>query len=204
MPESTAALERILTAARSEFLENGYLSASLRSIVRSAGLTTGAFYGYFSSKAELFSALVEPHYTYVLTRFLRAQAEFAALPHERQPENLSTISGDAMLEILHYAYDHPDEFRLLLCCADGTRFAGMIDEMVEAEIDATHAYQAVLAELGHPSPDIDSNLEHILVTGMFNAYFELIIHRMPLADAENYLTCVREFYTAGWMKIMRQ
>ena len=51
-------LERILSAAMREFLEKGYQSASLRNIVKTAGVTTGAFYGYFKSKEELFGALV--------------------------------------------------------------------------------------------------------------------------------------------------
>ena len=39
---------------------------------------------------------------------------------------------------------------------------------------------------------------------MFNAYFELIIHAMPLEEAEKYLAELQEFYTAGWLKIMGQ
>ena len=35
--------------------------ASLRYIVKQAGVTTGAFYGYFSSKEALFASIVEPH-----------------------------------------------------------------------------------------------------------------------------------------------
>ena len=47
-------------------------------------------------------------------------------------------------------------------------------------------------------------MEHILITGMFHTFFELIIHEMPLKDAENYVKEMRAFYTAGWMKIMGQ
>ena len=76
--------------------------------------------------------------------------------------------------------------------------------MVEIEVDGTHAYQDVLRQLGRPSPQIDARLEHILITGMFYTFFELIIHEMPLKDAENYVREMRVFYTAGWMKIMGQ
>ena len=91
-----------------------------------------------------------------------------------------------------------------MCCAEGTRFAGLVDEMVQIETDATHNYFQVLEELGRPVPDIDLRLEHILITGMFRTFFELIIHAMPLNEAENYLREMRAFYTAGWMKIMGQ
>ena len=202
--EHLTTLESIHRAAKAEFLEKGFQSASLRNIVKTAGMTTGAFYGYYKSKEGLFEALVSEHYDFILNRFQAAQREFAALPHEQKPEHLSNISGLSMFDMLHYAYLHLDEFKLILCCSEGTRFAGLIDEMVEIEVTATHAYQKVLAELGRPSPRIDPQLEHILITGMFNAFFELVIHEMPLSDAENYLHEMRAFYTAGWMKIMGQ
>lgn len=55
MPETHSTLEHIHIAAKKEFLEKGFRSASLRIIVKSAGVTTGAFYGYYSSKEELFA-----------------------------------------------------------------------------------------------------------------------------------------------------
>ena len=50
-------LEKIHQTATAEFLEKGFQGASLRNIVKSAGVTTGAFYGYYSSKEALFAAL---------------------------------------------------------------------------------------------------------------------------------------------------
>ena len=69
MPETHSTLEHIHIAAKKEFLEKGFRSASLRNIVKSAGVTTGAFYGYYSSKEELFAALVDEHYKYLLTKY---------------------------------------------------------------------------------------------------------------------------------------
>ena len=52
MDEKTVStLERIQQAALDEFSEKGFLGASLRQIVKNAGVTTGAFYGYFSRTA---------------------------------------------------------------------------------------------------------------------------------------------------------
>lgn len=196
--------EMIHTAAKKEFLEKGFKSASLRNIVKMAGVTTGAFYGYYNSKEVSFEALVGEQYETFMQCFKKAQADFAKLPPEEQKKNMGEISGQCMHDMLFYAYKNLDELKLLLCCSEGTRFAGMIDEMVEIESVATHDYQAVLEGLGCPVPQIDERLEHILITGMFNAFFELIIHEMPLEQAEKYLTEMQEFYTAGWMKIMGQ
>ena len=106
-PEST--LARIHQAARSEFREKGFQGASLRNIVKSVGMTTGAFYGYYKSKEALFEALVGAHYRYLVGRFCQAQKEFARLPRDRQPEVLGDFSGACMFDMLHYAYDHLEE-----------------------------------------------------------------------------------------------
>ena len=42
--------------AMEEFTEKGFQGASLRQIVKQAGVTTGALYGYFSSKEALFAS----------------------------------------------------------------------------------------------------------------------------------------------------
>lgn len=197
-------LNAILSTAEKEFREKGFLSASLRNIVKTAGVTTGAFYGYFKSKEELFEALVGEQYEYFLNCFIKAQTDFADLPLEEQPEMLGNISGACMHEMLHYAYEHLGAFKLMLCSSEGTRFSGLVDKMVEIETEGTHEYLKVLEALGRPSPPIDEHLEHILITGMFNTFFELIIHEMPFERAEHYLKEMRAFYTAGWMKIMGQ
>ncbi|MFQ7355450.1 MAG: TetR/AcrR family transcriptional regulator [Coprococcus phoceensis] len=41
------------------FWKKGFQAASFRNIVKNAGVTTGAFYGYYKSKEELFEALVK-------------------------------------------------------------------------------------------------------------------------------------------------
>ena len=69
----TATLEKIQEAALTEFLDKGFLGASLRQIVKNAGVTTGAFYGYFSSKEALFASIVEPHAKALMGKFMEAQ-----------------------------------------------------------------------------------------------------------------------------------
>ena len=51
---------------------------------------------------------------------------------------------------------------------------------------------------------IDKRLEHILVTGMMNAYFEIMIHDVPKEEALHYVKELNDFYTARWERIMGQ
>ncbi len=52
--------ERIVDAAKSEFLESGYEKASMRSIAGKSKLTVGNLYHYFKNKEELNSFIVGP------------------------------------------------------------------------------------------------------------------------------------------------
>lgn len=195
---------RILNAAQAEFLEKGFRAASLRTIVKQAGVTTGALYGYYESKEALFQALVGACYEHFLSVFQNALEAFDRLPIEQQPEHMSNVSQTCLEELLLYMFEHREAFHLLLLCSEGTRYADLKEKLVQLEVDATHRYYLVLEQLGMPAPQIDPRLEHILVTGLMNAYFEMIIHDMPLEDAQQYLRELHSFYSAGWGKIMGQ
>ena len=197
-------LEMIHTASKAEFMEKGFQAASLRNIVKTTGVTTGAFYGYYYSKEELFAALVDPAYEYMMSRYRQAHESFENLPMEKQPEQMGKMSAECMNDLLAYSFEHMDEFYLILKCSEGTKYAGMIDDMVELEVESTHKYYNVLEQLGASVPKIDERLEHIMATGMINAFFEMVLHKMPFEDAKVFLQQLNDFYTAGWMKIMGQ
>lgn len=103
-------LEMIHTAAKAEFMEKGFQAASLRNIVKTAGVTTGAFYGYYDSKEELFAALVDPAYEYMMSRYRQAHESFENLPMEKQPEQMGKMSAECMNDLLAYSFEHMDEF----------------------------------------------------------------------------------------------
>ena len=48
--EGSNTINNILKCAKAEFLEKGFKDASLRTIAKQAGVTTGAIYGYFKDK----------------------------------------------------------------------------------------------------------------------------------------------------------
>ena len=52
--------EKIMKAAMEEFLEYGFMDASMRRIAGKVDMTVSALYKHFPSKEDMFSALVEP------------------------------------------------------------------------------------------------------------------------------------------------
>mgnify|MGYP002975253475 CR=1 FL=1 len=154
--KSSATLENILHAALEEFSDKGFLGASLRQIVKKAGVTTGAFYGYFSSKEALFASIVEPHAAALMGRFMEAQTSFAELPEEQQPSHMGVESRTYLDWMVDYICDHREPVKLLLCKAEGTSYEHFVHNMVEVEVEYTLQYLEVLHRLGHECPQLDA------------------------------------------------
>lgn len=200
--KSTVTLENIQRAALAEFSEKGFLGASLRQIVKSAGVTTGAFYGYFSSKEALFASIVEPHAAALMGRFMEAQTFFAELPEAEQPEHMGVESSSYLHWMVDYICSHREPVKLLLTRAEGTSYEHFVHNMVEAEVESTMQYLDVLRRLGRIVPELDRQLCHIVASGMFNGIFEVVVHDMAHDKALRYVDQLRDFYTAGWLKLM--
>ena len=145
---ATTTLENIEQAALAEFLDKGFQGASLRQIVKNAGVTTGAFYGYFSSKEALFASIVEPHAAALMGRFMEAQLSFAELPETEQPAHVGKESGAYLTWMVDYICQHREPVKLLLCGAEGTSYENFVHNMVEVEVEATLEYIEVLRRAG--------------------------------------------------------
>lgn len=200
--QTNTTLKSIQQAAMNEFLDKGFQGASLRQIVKNAGVTTGAFYGYFSSKEALFNALVEPHAAALMGRFMEAQTAFAELPEEEQPAHMGEESGNCVNWMVDYICQHREPVKLLLCRAEGTSYENFVHNMVEVEVESTLRYMEVLRHLGREVPMLSRSLCHIIASGMFNGLFEIVIHDMPRDQALRDVEQFRNFYTGGWLKLM--
>ena len=199
---SSATLEKIQQAALTEFLDKGFLSASLRQIVKNAGVTTGAFYGYFSCKEALFASIVEPHAAALMGRFMEAQTSFAGRPETEQPEHMGEDSESCLDWMVDYICQNREPVKLLLCRAEGTGYESFVHNMVEVEVEYTLRYMEVLRRLGRRVPTLSRSLCHIIASGMFNGLFEVVIHDMPYEQALRDVKQLRAFYTAGWLELV--
>ena len=199
---SSATLEKIQQAALTEFLDKGFLSASLRQIVKNAGVTTGAFYGYFSCKEALFASIVEPHAAALMGRFMEAQTSFAGRPEAEQPEHMGEDSQSCLDWMVDYICQNREPVKLLLCRAEGTGYESFVHNMVEVEVEYTLRYMEVLRRLGRRVPTLSRSLCHIIASGMFNGLFEVVIHDMPYEQALRDVKQLRAFYTAGWLELV--
>ena len=111
--------ENIIAAAKQEFLEKGYVDASLRTIASAAGTSTNSIYVRFGDKEGLFSAIVEPVLNEMVERFLKIQERFHQMSPDEQAAQMPEYSDGGTAELVDYMYENLDEFRLLLDASQG-------------------------------------------------------------------------------------
>lgn len=200
--EEQSTLNRILQCGKEEFLRKGFSEASLRNIVRQAGVTTGAFYGYFPDKMALFNALVASAAEGLREHFLGIQQEFATLPPARQAAEMPSFAGGEMAGILDYIYNNYDAFKLILCCSVSTPYADYIDSIVEIESEYTLRFFETMRNAGYRLREPDPHLMHMLANALFSGIFEVVVHDSKKEDAARNIKELMDFFTAGWLKIL--
>ncbi len=194
--------ENILSTAKRHFLRDGLDGASLRNIVKDAGLTTGAFYKYFPTKDSLFDALIDPYVEHIYQIYDDVLADFEALSPQEQTDHMAAASEDGLDRLVDYVYDNYDSFRLLLKCGDSGKYADFIHSMVEREIQSTLNYIDTLQKAGMEIPTIKKDLLHMISTGFFSAVFQIIEHDMEKATAKANIAQLKEFQTGGWERLL--
>ena len=194
--------ENILNTAKKHFLRDGLDGASLRNIVKDAGLTTGAFYKYFPSKESMFDALIDPYVEHIYKIYDDVLAEFEELSPQEQTDHMAVSSEDGIARIIDYVYDNYDSFRLLLKCGDSGKYVDFIHSMVEREMQSTLNYMETMRKAGFDIPLIGKSLLHMVSTGFFSAVFQIIEHDMEKETAKANIAQLKEFQTGGWEKLL--
>lgn len=193
--------KNILNTARKHFLKDGFSGASLRNIVKDAGLTTGAFYKYYPTKEALFDALTDPYIEHIYQIYDRIVEDFEKLSAKEQTSNMSDTSGNGMDQMIDYIYEHYDNFRLLLKCGDSGKFETFIHNMVDREMRSSLEYVKKMKEDGIEIPIVGESLMHMIYTGFFSSIFQIIEHDIDKEIAKRNVHKLREFNTGGWERL---
>lgn len=191
----------ILETAKRHFLSDGLTGASLRNIVKDAGLTTGAFYKYYPTKEALFDALTDPYLEHIYEIYDQVVSEFEKLLADDQTKNMASISDEGMEQMLDYVYDHYDNFKLLLKCGDSGKYEDIIHGMVDREIKSSHRYLEKMKEEGVEVPVVDDSLMHMIYTGFFSSIFQIIEHDIDRITAKENIKQLKQFNIGGFERL---
>ena len=191
--------ERILAAARNEFMQYGFKDASMRRIGAQAGMTAAALYRHFENKDELFAALAEPAvqdlYNWIDAHVSRAEAAVSA-----GGQDLWRDTEIDMMCLL--VYPSMAEYRLLLNRAAGSRYENLLHDLV---MDQQRRMEEMLSQLrarGYAVREISPQELHLLLTATCTALFEPVIHEYSYEEAFRCLDTLEVFFLPGWKQIL--
>lgn len=196
--ENSDTKKKIQEVGKREFLKKGFKDASLNHIVAEAGFTKGAFYGYYKDKAALFEDLVADAADSLMNQFKAAQeAHFELIPEDKTSQSRE-LSTQYLRFFVEYIYDHFDAFKLVLCCADGTKYENYVNDLVELDVARTEQYYGLLREQGKIVGTVSWELHHMLTSAYFTAVFETVVHNMAREQALSYIEELATFFNSGW------
>lgn len=201
--------ENLLKAAKEEFLEKGYMKASLRNICKKADVTTGALYFFFQDKEDLFGALVEKPLREIYAIMKAHYEEEATL----LPEDLLALGGvldpvhgsrdyEAALGVVEYIYQYQDEFLLLLTKAQGSRYENCMDEFIE--LSETHYRRmAEMMDRTTGKKGMDEDILHCVVHLQMETFTQPITHGLEKERAKKQIASMVKFLMGGWFGLWK-
>ncbi len=196
--ECTETLKKIHESAKKHFLANGFQRASLRKIVSDAGFTLGAFYGYYDSKEELFHALVEQTANGILTALTEMAAILNALPDDQKLAKMTEVFSEGMARLVDYLWEYRDETRLLLQCADGTRYEDFLSEMMEQDI-------LFMAQAGGRSElPMEPLAQKLLVRSYFSVLGQAVLEGNTWEEILKTMEDIQAVFTNGMVQILQR
>lgn len=199
--DKTETYEKILPAAREEFLEKGFEQASMRNIAAKVGMSAAGLYRHFADKEALFSALVEPAVNACKAWYIAHKDTDYELLEQNRLDDMWAMGADADL-ILDVVYPNYDAFKLLICCAEGTKYADYVHELVMLEQEETLIFMEEAKKRGVPVKEVRPEEIHLLMSAYLTALFEVVVHDFPKEDARHYLETFKAFFYPGWRAIL--
>ncbi|MCR4743140.1 MAG: TetR/AcrR family transcriptional regulator [Treponema sp.] len=196
--EQKGTLQKILQVANKEFLAKGFKDASLRAIVKEAGVTTGAFYGYFKSKEELFDALVKEHADYIMNIYDTILEDFQKLPVEEQSTFMDSHSHYGIEKMFDYVWNHKEPFLLISKFSAGTKYEKFIQQIAAKDIESTEVFLNTMESNGKKVERIEPIVEDLILNNTFNMFFSLILKDLPREKVEHCLEQLFTFHRGGW------
>ena len=189
--------EKILDAAKREFLNKGFAGTNVRAVAQEAGVTTGALYNLFKNKDGIFEALVGG----VFDEFLHILAHndvFEAKKLGMKTGELSAItevSRHRFLKMVDFFYVNWDAMKLLICCAKGSSYEHVFDKAIDFMENET---LQLLKLDGVKMSRRRKFFIHVMVTSHFENLKEIFYHDLTKSEAADFMLDFNVYHCGGW------
>ena len=191
----------IIEAAKMEFLKSGFQAASINTIAKRAGVTTGAIYTRYKGKDELFYSLIEELLQVLDSERKDNKEAYMKYCIDKNFDNFLSGIEKETARYIDVLFEYYDECKLLLCCSKGSSVESMFDEMMKNKISETQIF--IKKNIDSDISKLKLDLVELLMNQQFNAYTLVIEKGYGKDETTRYIKMLGEFIGAGWEKIFK-
>ncbi|MCR5216595.1 MAG: TetR/AcrR family transcriptional regulator [Lachnospiraceae bacterium] len=193
--------EKIIHAAKEEFIQHGYENASLRRIASFVGISAAALYRHFCSKEEIFDAVVAPA--------VQDWEQFIAEEiHEEntilQKKNVEAIWGaQSKIEpIIDMIYANFPEQKLLFFGSVGTKYENYLYQIVRIDEQETINFMKGLEAMGITVNQINEKEMHLILLSQYQSFFEILRQDFSYEEAKHFAKTLCDFHQESWRRFL--
>jgi hypothetical protein len=196
--------EQILESGKRMFLKKGFKSAPLRTIVKEAGFTLGAFYGYYKTKEELFYALTNEAAEGLKRIIDSMNEEIKELPPERMIFDIMEYYNRKLPDIADYIYLHKEEMILLIKCSAGTRYEGYFASLGEENKKLINLGVEKAKSAGIMIQMLETDTFELLMRSYSEMIAKIIIEGRDREQVFRMMKDVGAFFRNGMLSLMEE
>lgn len=194
--------KNIIESGTRLFLKNGYERTNMRELCKEAGITHGSFYRHFSSKEDLFGALVQPAVDGIYEMYQTSQEICFDKIESDQLKDVWSVSANTLAGVVEFIYQNFNSFKLLLECSDGTKYSSFLNDIVNLEVQNNLKMLEIMSEKGILVHSLCEHEFHMLSHAYLACIFEAVMHNYSKEETLAYVHTVVDFFNAGWQKVL--
>ena len=181
--------DKLISAARKDFLEHGYKNASLRRICSEAQVTTGALYFFFNGKEDLFEEVIrEP---------LRLFNELFQKTVNLEMNDPKTFEKTEE-EMIDFLLKYRQEVLIILDKSEGTKYEGFKQQYINSLENVFMSFFE--KHIKDPDPD----LVRVITRMRLNSYLEIISGDYGKEEARKLALLMGIYADAGFAALVKQ
>lgn len=167
-------------------------------------MSTGAIYGYFKSKEDIFAALIEQGIQELKEllndhRYL-TETDFNSLLQAEEINELRKLTIKEKMTFFKLLYLHRETFLLLLIDSAGTRFENFWTTIFQEDIDRCVAFYHKAK--GHYPDDISKRTIELVIKNSLRGSLEIFERQEHFENAIPYLQTLMTFYWDGFIEFL--
>ncbi len=191
----------ILSAAREEFLEKGFMGTGLREIAARADISTSNIYNYFDNKEDLFQALLRPLIHKIQQVF--QSAEVAGLLHDKNGWDITLFRGQVSV-LLQFIEENREDLLLLVKCSQGSSLFDYKQRLIDRySYSLFEKVNFILRQIHPAKKEVSEDFIRSISAFYFQTLEDLVLRPLDQDKKEEFINEISSFIYFGWRSIFK-